>query len=87
MINLKKVQSKLKNNGDMVEFSNNDNEIYIHYGSYTFNGRMKYFLDFNGQFIKSYYTLKPIITKLNKILNRGKKWNIQTEFIQWLNLF
>ena len=73
MINLKKVQSKLKNNGDMVEFSDHDNEIYIHYGNYTFTKRMKYFLDYNGKFIQSSYTLKPIINKLNKILNRGKK--------------
>jgi hypothetical protein len=68
MVILKEIKSKLKNNGDMVLIPNNKNSIYIHYGNYTFNKRMKYFLDYNGIFIQSNYTLKPIINKLNKIL-------------------
>jgi len=69
MVNLEEIKSKLKNNGDMVLIPNNENQIYIHYGDYTFNKRKKYFLDYNGKFIKSNYTLKPIINKLYKILS------------------
>lgn len=68
MVNFEDIKNKLKNNGDCVDLSTEENEIYIHYGDYTFNKRKKFFLDYNGKFIKSNYTLKPIITKLNKIL-------------------
>jgi hypothetical protein len=68
MIKFLEIKNQLKNNGDYVDVSTNENEIYIHYGDYTFNKRKKFFLDYNGKFIKSNYTLKPIITKLNKIL-------------------
>ena len=47
MLTLKEIKSKLKNNGDMVLIPNNKNSIYIHYGNYTFNKKMKYFLDYN----------------------------------------
>mgnify|MGYP005993177697 CR=1 len=68
MIKFLEIKNQLKNNGDYVDVSTNENEIYIHYGDYTFTKRKKYFLDYNGKFIQSNYSLQPIIKRLNKLL-------------------
>ena len=42
MVNFEDIKNKLKNNGDCVDLSTEENEIYIHYGDYTFNKRKKF---------------------------------------------
>jgi len=59
-------KNKFKADGDYVEIHHDDHEIYVHL-SKAYNGRLKFFLDFNGKILKSGYSIKPIITKLNKL--------------------
>ena len=63
---LSNVKSKLKNNGDAIDLPHDDHLIQLLFIK-DYNGKMKYFLDFNGSFVKSGSTLKPIITKLNQL--------------------
>jgi len=60
--NLKKVcqNHPCWEDGDFVEIPHDENVIFIWFR------RGKFFLEFNGKFIKMAKTLKPILNKLNQ---------------------
>tara|TARA_R110002012_G_scaffold288142_2_gene480745 strand:- start:372 stop:581 length:210 start_codon:yes stop_codon:yes gene_type:complete len=54
---------------DHLELDHDDHTIVIwHLKDRFSNNRLRYFLEFNGRFVKSGFSLNPIITKLNKII-------------------
>ena len=65
---LEDIKQKLSGN-DYLELDHEDHMIIIwHLKDRYDNNRMKYFLEFNCKFVKSGFSLNPIINKLNKII-------------------
>ena len=61
------IKQKISGN-DYLELDHQDDLIIIwHLKDKFSNNRLRYFLEFNGRFVKSGFSLNPIVNKLNKI--------------------